>query len=217
LSQLSAYNVHLDITRRKNVNDRSITTNGRIQTTNTGFNINPELSDDDSNNQDEDLLPSATAADKIFSYDVPSTPRQFAKFFISRDVNFEEYVRVSFSTPPGGNSHTGGICSQKVDWRIAINAAETGSRNPVSPNNADDVFLTEINTIGLIATRPRIPSAFTANGNINVVPIGTSNPDGDLVYMVCRQDPATGGLEWSAVHRPAYTALVHQDQSSVQL
>ena len=205
-TQLSTYNVHLDVSRRKSLNDRYITHSGLIETNVKPFNLTPELSDDDTNNLDEDLIPSMTSVDKIFSYDVPSIPRQFGKVFAQRSVQFEEFVRVSFSTPPGGNSQTGGICSSKVDWELAINAAETGSRNMTSPNNADDIFLTETTSTGLIATRPKIPTLFSSNGVINTTPLSTSNPDGDFIFLTSSTDSSTGNLVWQAVSRPAFGA-----------
>ena len=133
---------------------------------------------------DEDSDPSGT---KIFSFDTPSsTLRKYTvsgvtRPIVIRDVNFEEYVRVSFKSGNllDGNKLCGSRSSDKIEW--AYNAAlySAGTMDPSDPYNQDMILNDQAPIGSTIITQPRYGGDENdpgGNGVIDITPkAGGSN------------------------------------------
>jgi hypothetical protein len=129
-NELAVFNVNFDVTRRiKNTDFRiNYGSIGWAQISSIPFPQMHDLSNDDNDSADEDNDPSSNSM--LFSFDNPDNVHYLNSYigspnsFRKRDLDFQEYVRVSFDTQISphltatGNGLFGSRTSDFVPWNI---------------------------------------------------------------------------------------------------
>lgn len=183
-------NIKLDIARRKNTTDTYYsmtqhtptisTTNPPLPQQNEGVNDDPQASYGN-DNLDEDKTPDSQGY--FFSYDTPATPNGYFYTLPSsnlapiviRDLNFEEFVRVSFDTPPIGNIVAGSRCSIKQPWSLNCANYCSTSNDLTQPYNERSQSYSQANGGIKIITRPRSVSQPQPNDGNGIITINSLN------------------------------------------
>ncbi|MBK7807709.1 MAG: hypothetical protein IPJ51_15655 [Saprospiraceae bacterium] len=177
--------INLDIARRKNTKDYvyySTDFGPTILPTIPPLPLQIEEANDDpqtggaSDHLDEDRVPNSRGY--IFSFDAPLTPNGYnmnltstSPPIIVRDLNFVEYVRVSFGEDPSGNILAGSRCSINQSWSLNCSNYCSTSNDSNEPYNDIKQSFSQANGGTRIVTRPRVigtPRADDGNGSINI-------------------------------------------------
>lgn len=177
-------NIKLDIARRKNTIDKfyyMTQYNPTILTTNPPLSQqNEDVNDDDQASFGNDYLDEDKTPDSqgyFFSFDSPGTPNGYFMGLpssnlapiVMRDLNFEEFVRVSFKNPPVGNILAGTRCSIKQPWSLNCSNYRSISNDSNEPYNEEKQSFSQANGGAKIITAIRsfgIPQSHDGNGTI---------------------------------------------------
>lgn len=111
--------VKFDISRQKNHSKWAGFDNNVWQrTANVPFLDIDKVNDEAPANDQGDNNNIPTTEDMIHSMDGPGTPPDDAQFpYLTRQINFNEFVRVGFGTSPSGSENGGSRSSKKEPWR----------------------------------------------------------------------------------------------------
>ncbi len=139
---------------------------------------------------DEDNIPKNF---ELFSFDAPSVNRNSLGTYIInpigfRDVEFEEYVRVSFKNGNGlkGNKTSGSRCSEKVKWSLNSAMYIDSNHGGNDPFNQFNMTANAALPNSTVTTKPFMGTSFGVlppNGNIDITKI----PSTDELYAILFQ------------------------------
>lgn len=137
-----------------------------------------EAPNDDTHNLDEDNVPSENLM--LFSFDAPSNTythispgsnRYFGqtKSFFKRELQFYEFVRVSFDNDfMVGDKVQGSVCSPFVNWSVNY-TLHNEIRNPVGPPYSEDNFVyNQLNSVPAFSP-PKLLSGDQRGGIITCI------------------------------------------------
>jgi hypothetical protein len=154
-NNLFSLGIKYDIGRqiKKTESSMAFAGNAKWKVYNVTFPIEDEMATDDTDENDEDNVPKNK---EIFSYDNPSnnyvTNTYFMpdKSYLKREMEFKEFVRVSFGNniPNGNNKTRGSRSSDKIPWelRYAVRNELLEGTTPNNQYNGCEHYFAELTT-----------------------------------------------------------------------